>query len=174
MSDEPLERVLPALPEGWTYPPVMQGFVDEWEGWEVGPWQVSFSAAGDDNLAELAQRFPGRRYAPIARSLQDDTTACFDLDRAPVVIAVELGPDLPAPDVVAEWPTFRDWLHSAVDDLLGIAVGDGINDVGYHAWMRDEEILDLDEQGYLREPASPKRSLRDRLRRPGAADGPSS
>ncbi|MEU7040449.1 hypothetical protein AB0A77_05240 [Streptomyces varsoviensis] len=103
------------LPNGFTYP---EGFLRAVESGLVGlePWWL----LEDDNLRTrvqgLSERFPERRLLPFARREDNDDVACWDLEAGTVRVIHDF--TTPGRENRSEYPTFYDWLRSALEDFI--------------------------------------------------------
>lgn len=88
----------------------------EWESLELDPWLLIEGEALRQRIEGLSLRYPRETYRPFAQRTDNDDVACWLGDSAVVVIIHDFA-DAGA-ELRRQYPSFRSWLHSAIDDAL--------------------------------------------------------
>lgn len=103
------------LPEDFQYPPEFIRVV-ELRLISLEPWWIVEGDLLRARFLGLCERYPGRRLVPFATRQDNDDVACWDLDRASVVIVHDFAS--PGFEQRNELPDFNAWLRLAIEDFI--------------------------------------------------------
>jgi hypothetical protein len=84
---------------------------------DLEPWNWITDEEFDFRVAGLKDRYPERNLVPFAERQDCDDVACWDLEAPGIVIVIH---DYASKgyETRANFGSFRDWLHQAMDDCL--------------------------------------------------------
>jgi hypothetical protein len=102
------------LPLGFTYPLELLRIIGL--NLDLEPWWVMSGENLRIRYLGMQERYPDRRVVPFARREDNDDVACWDLETGRVCIVHDFAS--PGWERREEFPDFRTWLHSAIDDML--------------------------------------------------------